>query len=134
MQKIQDCLKKKYNITSIFPLTELEQNNNKIYLFRGNDGKVMSTLYTDGSLDHLDTWIDKKPWERDSFFKDCFGVKRFEFLVSDASFLLIEKINNYQRESVLYTDLTSLDTITINKIYSVSINDKENLKIKRLEL
>ena len=24
---------------------------------------------------------------------------------------LIEKINNYQRESVLYTDLTNLDTI-----------------------
>lgn len=132
MEMIEEEIKKKYNISNIFPLTNITLKRVKVHLFYSKKEKVNYILYTDGSLEHLATWMDKKPYQSDSFLEECGLVKRFDFLLEDAIFLLVDK--NYDNKKIrnLFIDENNINIIKNSEIYQLSINSNENIKIKRM--
>lgn len=134
MELVHEEIKRKYKISNVFPLSNITLKRVNVHLFYSKKESVNYSIYTDGSLNHLDTWVDKKPWERDQFLENCGRIKRFDFLLEDdANFVLIDKKYNGIVERNLYI-CGDINVIEESKIYQVSINEKENLKIKRLEI
>ena len=132
MELMQEELKNKYNISNVFPVSSITLKRVNIHLFYSKKERINYSIYTDGSLEHEDTWIDKRPGERDLFLENCGIVKRFDFLLEYANFMLIDKKydNVVERNLYICNDINMIDE---NNIYQVLINEKENLKIKRLE-
>ena len=132
MELMQEELKNKYNISNVFPVSSIILERVNIHLFYSKKERINYSIYTDGSLEHEDTWIDKRPGERDLFLENCGIVKRFDFLLEYANFMLIDKKydNVVERNLYICNDINMIDE---NNIYQVLINEKENLKIKRLE-
>ena len=133
MQIIKKEIQEKWQIDNIYPISNITLKREKIYLFYSEKEKVDYSLYTDGNLNHIDTWIDKRPSQRDIFLCNSGKIKRLEFLLEDANFLLIDKKYQDKRIRNLYIDLENFENVVYDGIYQVSINEKENLKIKRLE-
>lgn len=132
MEKKIQSIKENYNISKIFPIAPITLQKEKVILFYSEKQQVAYSLYTDGSVEHLDTWIDKKPSDRDSFLAKCAPVKRFEFRVTNANVLLVEK--RYQNNTIrnLYLEQDNLYKIINNQLYQVSISSNEKIMIKRV--
>ena len=130
-EKIQS-IKENYHISKIFPIAPITLQKEKVYLFFSRQQEVAYSLYTDGNIEHIDTWIDKKPYDRDSFLKECSFIKRFEFQITNANVLLVEK--KYQNRTIrnLYLDQDNLYKIINNKLYQISISSSEKIMIKRI--
>lgn len=133
--KIEE-IKEIYNIEEVFPIDLITLNRKKVYLFSSKEHDVDYSLCTDGDIEHLDTWCDKKPYERDSFLKECQiksgrWINRFEFSITDANVILVEK--KYQDSIIrnLYINLDNIENI-VKDFYQVTINSKDNLKIKKI--
>lgn len=133
MHIINKEIQEKWQIDNVYPISNITLNKEKIYLFYSEKEKIDYSLYTDGNLSHIDTWIDKKPSQRDIFLGNSSKIKRLEFLLEDANFLLIDKKYQDKRIRNLYIDLENFENVVYDGIYQVSVNEKENLKIKRLE-
>lgn len=134
MKEMQNEIKKKYNITSIYPLVDIILKKSKISLFYNEYEGVNYSLYTDGNLEHIGTWLDKWPYQKDPFLDKCGRIKRFDFLLTKANFIFFDKTYDLKKERILYIDFANFDKIVNDRIYNVSITEKENIKIKRLEL
>lgn len=134
MELAQEEIKKKYNISNIFPLSNIVLKREKIYLFYSKQEKVCYSFYTDGSLEHLSTWIDKRPYQRDSFLEECNPVKRFEFSIEDATFLLVDKEYGDKRIRNLFINDMNIQAIENNVGYQLSVNNNENIKVKRMNI
>lgn len=130
-------LKSKIKIVNIYPILPIIEENKPIYLFNGLEQKINYSLYTDGNTEHLDTWLDKRPRDRDSFLASCDLVNRyinrFEFQITEANLILLEK--KYQDRMVreLYINEKELYKIINNQIYQVTITPREHIKIKKME-
>lgn len=133
MEKKIQKIKGIYNIDNIFPIAPIILKKEKVYLFFSKKENVNYSLYTDGDMEHLDTWIDKKPYNSDIFLQGCSSVKRFEFQITNANILLIEK--QYQENILrnLYINEDQLYKIINNQLYKVAISEKEKLMIKKME-
>lgn len=135
MKKKMDAIKENYNISEILPIAPITLKKQKVYLFFSKEQDVNYSLYTDGDVEHLDTWVDKRPYDRDSFFEKCLmepAIKRYEFYVTNANVLLVEKY--YQGNIVrnLYVDQDNLFKVINNQLYQVCISSKEKIMIKRI--
>ena len=131
-EKIND-IELQENIDGIFPILPIITKKEKISLFFSKKEKVFYSLYTDGDLEHINTWLDKRPYDKDAFLQGCSTVKRFDFYLTYANILIVEK--NYQNHSIrnLYLNQDYLYKVINNQIYQISINEKENIKIKKME-
>ncbi len=121
------------HIDCTFPIMPIILNKEKINLFFNQQEKVFYSLYTDGDIEHFDTWIDKKPYDRDDFLIGCSQAKRFEFYLTNANILLIEKHYQTKMAYHLYMDQDHLYKIANNQLYQISISEKEKLIIKKME-
>lgn len=132
-----ELLKAEAEAITISPISSMMKKNKKIYLFYSMEEQIEYSLYTDGSAEHLDTWLDKKPGDQDLFLEFCRPrrgyIKRFEFQIEDANILLLEK--RYQERKIynLYINQEDLYKIINNYIYRVSISPTEKIKIKKME-
>lgn len=128
-----ESIKENYNINNIFPIAPIVLQRQKVYLFFSEEQKVDYSLYTDGNIEHIDTWIDKKPYDIDPFLEGCSTMKRFDFEITNANVLLIEK--NYRDHKVknLYVEQANLYKVINNGLYQVSISSREKIMIKRME-
>lgn len=106
-------------------------NKEKIYLFQGS--YVDYSLCTDGTVELLDVWVSKRPYEFDNFLEDSTNLKRYEFRISDANVLLLEKKHKNKIVRNLYVDKDNLYKIINTSVFHVSINKRERLIIKKLE-
>lgn len=117
------------NIDNI--ITKNNKINERINIFSNKQINIEYFLYTDGTVKHLETWIDKKPYERDNFLKGCnIPIKRFEFEVSDANILLIEKYYGNKKINNLYINENYIKSIDL---YQLSITEREKIMIKKME-
>lgn len=137
MEEKIDTIKSNYNINEVFPITPIVLKKNKVYLFSSLEYGVHYSLYTDGNVEHLDTWGDKKPYDRDPFLEGCQPecgkwVDRFEFYVTDANVLLVEKKYKDKMVRNLYIDQDNIYKVINNHLYQVSVNPKQNLMIKKI--
>lgn len=125
-------VKEKYRINEVLPISLITLKKQKIYLFHEPKEKVDYSLCTDGNIEHIETWVTKKPYQFDSFLEGCQTVKRFTFDLDDANIVLIQK--KYQNQIVrnLYIDESNIDKILMNSLYQLSINQNEKIKIKRI--
>jgi len=126
-------IKIEYNIDNILSLREFNLKKERINLFYSKEKLIEYSLYTDGSIELINTWLDKRPYQRDSFLNDCDTVKRLEFSIDEANFFLLDKKYNSKRIRNLYIEYENIDKIIEDKIYQVMINSYQNIKIKRLE-
>lgn len=133
MRENVESIKNNYNINEILPLSAIALQKERVLLFFNKEQGVAYSLYTDGDVEHIDTWVDKKPWDRDPFLDGCSTVSRFEFSITNANILLIEK--RYQGSIVrnLYLDQERLYKVINNYLYKVCVSPKEKIMIKRLE-
>lgn len=130
-----DKIKEAYNISEILPIAPITLKKQKVYLFFSREQDVNYFLYTDGDIEHIDTWMDKKPYDRDSFLEGCLPlptVKRFEFYVTNANILLVDKYYQGKQIRNLYVDQDNLFKVINNHLYQVCISPKEKLMIKRI--
>ena len=118
---------------NIYPIKPYNIFHQKIYLFNDNLQQVEYKLLTDGDIDHINTWIDKKPYEKDSFLEGCSSMKRYEFILDNANILLVEKKKKDCIVKNLYIDNDTLYKIINNYLYQISINERGNIKIKKME-
>ena len=126
-------IKESYHINEIFPIAPIVLAKQKVYLFFNKEERIDYSLYTDGDVNHVDTWIDKKPGDRDSFLQGVPTVSRYEFEITNANILLIEKIKKDISIRHLYINEDNLYKIINNYLYQISINQKGKIKIKRME-
>lgn len=138
MTKAQlELLRAETEVITIFPILPMMQKNKKIYLFYSMEEQIEYFLYTDGNIEHLDTWLDKKPGDKDLFLEFCHPkkgfIKRFEFKVEDANILLLEKRYQKQKKYNLYLNQENLYKIINNNIYRISISSAEKIKVKKME-
>lgn len=136
MEKL-DSIKQTYNISEVFPLEPIILNKKKVYLFFGKEQEVNYSLYTDGNIEHLDTWCDKKPYDRDVFLEGCKidssrWIDRFEFEITDANVLMVEKKFQNKVMRNLYINQDSLDKIILDRLYQVVISSKGKIMIKKI--
>ena len=115
---------------------QLEQSTleNPIYLFKSTQQDVNYEITTDGNIDHIDTWVDKKPYEKDKFLYQVENIKRYDFKITDANVVIIDK--KYKNKTVrnLYINKEFLFKKINPVLNNVSINEKGNIKIKRMEI
>lgn len=131
-QETFEFLKLQKTLYNILPIHEI-MSNNKVHLFYDQNQEVNYSLCTDGDIEHLSTWIDKHPSDRDSFLECCTKLKRFDFQVIDASILLLEKRHQDRVVRNLYIDEEKLYNIIYSRVYQISINTRENITVKRME-
>lgn len=132
MNKDLSILKNEFGITNIFSIEELN-NKNKIYLFHNQTERVNYSVCTDGILQHTDTWIDKWPSKLDSFLEECFTCKRFEFKLSNANIVLLEKKKDNKLMRNLYINENEILKVLNKSMYCVTITEKEKIMIKKME-
>lgn len=133
MEAKKEVIKDTYHIHNLFPITPIILKQEKVNLFFSKKENISYSLYTDGDIEHLDTWIDKRAYVSDSFLQGCSPVKRFEFYIMNANVLLIEKHYQNNRIRNLYMNQDYLDKCVNSNIYQVSITEKERLMIKKME-
>ncbi len=132
MESNIQTIKGQYQISNIFPIAPILLQKEKIYLFFSKREEVSYSLFTDGDVEHWDTWIDKKPEARDPFLVQCPTIKRFEFHVQNANVLLLEKKYHDSMIRNLYIDENHLYKVINNHLYQVSIGSRENIMIKKI--
>lgn len=138
MNELQiESLKSKMKSVNIYPILPIIEENRKIFLYHSTEENIDYSLYTDGNTEHLDTWLDKQPKDRDSFLVDYHLVNtyihRFEFQITEASLILLEKKCQNKVVRELYINEEELYKIMNNQIYQVTITPKEHIKIKKME-
>lgn len=132
-----ELLKSKAKIVNIYPILPIVAEKKKIYLFHSTKEKIEYSLYTDGNTEHIETWTDKNPGARDSFLASCQPtdgyVSRFEFEITEANMILLEK--KYQNRMIreLYINEQKLYKVINHQIYQITLNSKENIKVKKME-
>ena len=110
----------------ILPIENILLKKEKLFLFHSEEQDIKYFLETDGTVNHIRTWVDKKPYDRDNFLEGCnHTIKRYEFEVEDAEIIILEK--KYQEKTIknLYKAIN-------HHLYQVSINEKENIMVKRI--
>lgn len=133
MDKKLQSLKSKLSINNVFPISDINISKGKIYLFHNEIDIIRYSLCTDGILTHINTWIDKKPGDTDSFLKDCSISKKFEFRLDNASIVLLEKNKGNDIIRNLYIDEQQDLEIITRGVYRVGIADNEKIMIKKVE-
>ena len=82
----------------ILPIENILLKKEKLFLFHSEEQDIKYFLETDGTVSHIRTWIDKKPYDRDNFLEGCnHTIKRYEFEVEDAEIIILEK--KYQEKT-----------------------------------
>ena len=133
MDKKLQSLKNKLGINNIFPISDINGEKGKIYLFHNNIDMISYSLCTDGTLTHIDTWIDKKPGGTDSFLDGCSTSKKFEFRLNNASIALLEKTRGNSVVRNLYINEQELLKAITRSMYKVEITENEKIMIKKME-
>lgn len=118
-------------IEKVLPIS-LVTDDTIVNVFYNKDDEVEYSLYTDGNIEHLDTWLDDKPHQRDFFLMGCGRLRRLEFKITDAKVLLIEKKRGNNIVKNLYIDEENTFKIIVSNIYKVSATDSGKVKIKRM--
>jgi len=119
------------NIVSYYNLDELNINNFSMYI--GNN--ITSHLLTDGNLELNCSHYDERIHLKDSFIPSNIEIKNYEFLISNAKFVLINKNINGKLIRDLYMSLEyidSLDKIGDSIYKEVNINVEGKVKTKSL--
>ena len=82
----------------ILPIENILLKKEKLFLFHSEEQDIKYFLETDGTVNHIRTWVDKKPYDRDNFLEGCnHTIKRYEFEVEDAEIIILEK--KYQEKT-----------------------------------
>ncbi len=124
-----------YGIDQIKILDQKEAASSYFHLFH-KDQDHTTTMYTDATVEHKRTWIDKYPYHFDPDWMPYAPVKRIEFLVSDANFVLCEKKVGHRISQTLYINQECLEEFLkvgkLRNVNQISLTENGCLKIKRL--
>ena len=111
----------------------LDRNKKMFSLFIGEG--ISYILKTDGIVEEDDTWIDKRPYYRDSELKDFIKLKRCDFLVDNANIVLVEKNICGQVIQDFYFNSDYFESFFKRKdfVYSeIDFNEREKIRVKTL--
>lgn len=122
----------KKEIYSVLPIEPILLDRKKIYLFHDFSQTIDYRLYTDGMIEHLDTWMDKKPYRIDPFLENASTTRRYEFSLQEASVLLIEKEYQEKRISHLYIQEKNMLKFACDSAFEIGIGNNNNIKVKRI--
>ncbi len=111
-----------------------ELNDKKLFcLFTGDN--VNYKLKTDGLVEVSDVWIDKWPYYRDSDLTGFGTLKRHEVVITDPSFVLIEKNINGKKIKNFYLNSLYIEALAKNKYLSytqIEFNERTKMIVKSL--
>lgn len=113
--------------------SNLDKNMKMFSLYIGDN--ISYVLKTDGKVEEKDTWIDKRPYQRDILLKDCGTLKRCDFIIRNANIVLIQKRVLGQLIQDFYFNSEYFETFLKQKdfIYSeIDFNEKEKIRVKAL--
>lgn len=113
---------------------DLDQNQKLFSLYMGND--ISYILKTDGVVEEKDTWIDKRPYQRDILLKDHGTLARCDFIIHDANLVLIQKEISGNTIQDFYFNHSYFESLRKQKefIYSqIEFNEKEKIRVKALK-
>ena len=111
----------------------LDRNKKMFSLFIGEG--ISYILKTDGIVEEDDTWIDKRPYYRDSELIDFIKLKRCDFLVDNANIVLVEKNICGQVIQDFYFNSDYFESFFKRKdfVYSeIDFNEREKIRVKTL--
>ena len=111
----------------------LDRNKKMFSLFIGEG--ISYILKTDCIVEEDDTWIDKRPYYRDSELKDFIKLKRCDFLVDNANIVLVEKNICGQVIQDFYFNSDYFESFFKRKdfVYSeIDFNEREKIRVKTL--
>lgn len=112
----------------------LNKNKKLFSLYIGNN--ISYILKTDGTVEEDDTWIDKRPYQRDSLLKDYGTLTRCDFIISNANIVLIKKEISGKLIQDFYFNDEYFESLIKQKdfIYSqIEFNEKEKIRVKALK-
>lgn len=113
---------------------DLDQNQKLFSLYMGND--ISYILKTDGVVEEKDTWIDKRPYQRDILLKGHGTLARCDFIIHDANLVLIQKEISGNMIQDFYFNHSYFESLRKQKefIYSqIEFNEKEKIRVKALK-
>lgn len=118
---------------NIYPIKPIIMREKELNLFHSKEEQIDYSLLTDGNISHIDTWMDKRAYEKDSFLEGCGVVLRFNFILDNANILILEKKYKEKKIKNIYINEDTIYKIINNMLYQVSINEYGNIKIKKME-
>lgn len=134
MEEREDFLRRN-KINSIELFNERTNPRSRFHLFHKDIDHTM-VLYTDGVIVHKNTWIDKYPYHFDSDWMPYAPVKRVEFTITDANFVLAKKKINHTTSRCLYVNQEYWEQFPqikrLHGVNQISLTEDGHLKIKRL--
>jgi len=123
--------KEKSIIDKVLPIS-LVNSETVINLFYDKSEEVNYILYTDGCIEHLNTFLDDHPHQRDLFLKGCGRLTRLEFIITDAKVLLVEKNRKDNKIKNLYIDFENINNLIIPSINRISSSENGKVMIKKV--
>lgn len=119
------------NIVSYYNLDEYDISVFSMY----TGDNISSQLLTDGCLELNDSYYDEKAYLDDNFLPRNVQIKRYEFLIQDANFVLINKNINGKLIRDLYMSLSylsGLDNLDNSMFQIANINEEGKVNVKTL--